>query len=281
MATVRPSPLAGTWYPADPATLASWIDRLLADAQADLPRDWDPSRVVALIAPHAGLRYSGPVAARAYAAVTGQSYERVAVVGPMHHLVRAPLLTTAHDAWETPLGLVPVDQATLDQIDFALRARGLPGLARVANDPEHSLEMEVIFLQRALAGPFRLVPLMLATVAPGVLQGLGHVLADHMRPGTDLLVASSDLSHYYPQDVANALDAEMLRRILSLDPMAVLQAEEEGKGFACGRAAIATVLWAAKALGAREAVLLGYATSGDVTGDYQQVVGYPAVALLR
>ncbi|NPA26061.1 MAG: AmmeMemoRadiSam system protein B [Chloroflexi bacterium] len=278
--TVRPSPLAGTWYPADPKVLAMWIDRLLLEARKDLP-PIDPARVIALIAPHAGLRYSGPVAARAYAVVAGRSYERVAVVGPMHHLVNAPLLTTAYDAWETPLGLVPVDHATLRQLDEALRARGLPGLRRLLNDPEHSLEMEVIFLQRALQGTFHLLPLMLATVDPTILQGLGEALAEHIAPGADLMVASSDLSHYYPQKLANALDAEMLRRILSLDPMAVLRAEEEGKGFACGRAAIATILWASLALGATEAVLLGYATSGDITGDYRQVVGYPAVAILR
>jgi hypothetical protein len=96
-----------------------------------------------------------------------------------------------------------------------------------------------------------------------------------------LLVASTDLSHFYPQTVAQELDAEMLRRVEAFDPLGVLQAEEEGKGFACGRGALAAVLWAAKELGANHVQILHYATSGDITGDYSQVVGYGSAVVTR
>ncbi|NPA31935.1 MAG: AmmeMemoRadiSam system protein B [Chloroflexi bacterium] len=277
--TVRPSPLSGQWYPADPQALAALVDRLLAEGAARLPPL--SGEILGLVAPHAGIRYSGPVAGTAFAAVQGRTYRYVAVLGPMHHVHPAPILTTAHQAYATPLGLVPVASEALQVLDATLRAHLGYGLTPVARDPEHSLEMELIFLQRALAAEFQLLPLMFRTVDPRELEIVGQALAQLLDPAQDLIVASSDLSHYFPQPVAQRLDQEMLRRILALDPLAVLLAEEEGVGQACGRAAIATMLWATRAWGATRAQLLHYATSGDVTGDYDAVVGYAAVAVLR
>ena len=102
-----------------------------------------------------------------------------------------------------------------------------------------------------------------------------------MEKRNALLVASTDLSHFYPQKTANQLDHEMLRRIEAFDPLAVLQAEEEGKAFACGRGAVAAVLWAAQALGADTVTIVNYATSGDISGDYSQVVGYGAAVITK
>ncbi len=277
--SVRPSPLSGQWYPADPAVLAAQVDQLLAAGAARLPAL--SGELVGLLAPHAGIRYSGPVAGTAFAAVRGRTYRYVAVLGPMHYVYRPPVLTTAHAAYATPLGTVPVAQEVLAAVDRALRDHLGFGLTPVARDPEHSLEMELIFLQRALAAEFQLVPLMFRTVDPRVLERVGQTLAQVLDPQQDLVVASSDLSHYFPQAVAQRLDREMLRRILALNPLEVLLAEEEGVAQACGRAAIAAMLWAARAWGATRAHLLHYAPSGDVTGDYDAVVGYAAVAILR
>jgi AmmeMemoRadiSam system protein B len=110
---------------------------------------------------------------------------------------------------------------------------------------------------------------------------LGLALAKTLQGRRALLVASTDLSHFYPQAVAETLDAELLRCVAAFDPQGVLDAEEQGKGFACGRGALAAVLWAAKALGADTVKVLNHATSGDVTGDYTQVVGYGAAVILR
>jgi hypothetical protein len=114
-----------------------------------------------------------------------------------------------------------------------------------------------------------------------VCQALGECLAQTLADQNAVLVASTDLSHFYPQSIANQLDREMLRRIAAFDPLAVLQAEEQGKGFACGRAAVAAVLWAAQSLQADTVTLLHYATSGDITGDHTQVVGYGAAAITK
>lgn len=274
--SLRPSPIAGTWYDGRPKQLTEQVDHYMD--QASLPEL--PGEIVALIAPHAGHRYSGAVAGYAFAAVRGYSYDLAAVIAPMHHLYYEPLITTAHNAYSTPLGEITVDKTVVRELDACLQADGL-GLTLVSNDPEHSLEIELPFLQRALTGSFKLLPVMVRGQEPAIAQALGKALGKLLSARKALLVASTDLSHFYPQQIAESLDREMLHRIESFSPEAVFEAEHSGKGFACGHAAVATVLWAAKELGANQVRVLHYATSGDVTGDYTRVVGYGAAAVLR
>lgn len=273
---VRPSPIAGRWYPADPGSLASSVDGYL---EAVLPEI--PGEVVAVMAPHAGHLYSGPVAGYAFATLKRSRPDAVAVLSPMHWPTRHPLLTTAHAAYQTPLGRLPVDRPALDELDRALKAGLGFGLKRVYNDTEHSLEIELPFLQRALAGEFKLLPVMVRDQSVPVARALGGALANALAGRPALLVASTDLSHTFPVEQANALDQEMLRAVEALDPLGVIRAEEEGRGFACGRSALAAVLWAAIELGADTCRILRHATSGDVTGDYSSVVGYAAAVITR
>ena len=277
--SIRPSPIAGQWYPGSARRLAESVDEYIQSAR--LPEL--PGKVVAVIAPHAGHVYSGAVAGYAFAAVRGLTPELVVIISPMHQGYPQPLLTSAHIAYTTPLGDVPVDIEALDALDAALRPLLGYGLRRVQNDREHSLEIELPFLQRALAGPFNLLPVMVRDPSPGTMQALAMALVQVLaqRGGSNLLVASSDLSHFYPQMTAKVLDQEMLRRIASFDPLAVLRAEDEGQGFACGRGPIAAVLWAAQALGADQVQILKHATSGDVSGEFSQVVGYGAGVVLQ
>jgi AmmeMemoRadiSam system protein B len=274
---LRPSPIAGQWYPDDPQRLAASVDGYIEAAR--LPEL--EGELLAVMTPHAGHRYSGPVAGHAFAAVRGLQPGLVAVVSPMHHPAHQPLLTSAHDAYATPLGLIPIDHDAQQALDAYLQVELGFGLTMVRRDPEHSLEIELPFLQRALKNGFSLLPVMMRDTSERSARGLGRALAKVVGGYNALMVASTDLSHFYNQKSANQLDQEMLRRVEALDPAGVLQAEEEGKGFACGRGAIAAVLWAAIELGADTVKILNYATSGDITGDYSQVVGYGAAAILR
>jgi MEMO1 family protein len=273
----RPSPLAGRWYPDDPLALAESVDGYLQAARLPELR----GAVVGVMAPHAGHLYSGPVAGYAFRALQGLAPELVAVVSPMHHPYPYPLLTSLHRAYWTPLGEIEVDQTAVAALDEALHARLDYGLTPVAQDPEHSLEIELPFLQRALGGPFRLLPVMVRDQTAQTTHALGVALAEVLRQRDALLVASTDLSHFYNQATAERLDGELLRRVAAFDPLAILRAEDEGVGFACGKAALAAVMWAAQELGARRAVVLRHATSGDVTGDRREVVGYGAAVLLK
>ena len=271
----RPSPLAGRWYGDDPDVLARSVDTYLDDAH--LPEL--EGEVIAVIAPHAGHIYSGAVAGYAFAAIRGQGPDIVAVVGPMHHPYIEPLLTTAYEAYMTPLGEVPVDKDALHELDAILRPELGFGLTPVQRDPEHSLEIELPFLQRALAPGWRLLPLMVRARDPQTSQGLGKSLGRVLRDMNFLMVASTDLSHFYDQQTALTYDRAMLQAIESFDPDAAFDLEQSGKGFACGLGAFTAVLWAARELGADKVRVLRHATSGDVTGDYSSVVGYGAAVI--
>jgi AmmeMemoRadiSam system protein B len=275
---LRPSPIAGYWYPGDPEKLAQMVDQFIQSAT--LPEI--QGEVIGVIAPHAGYIYSGPVAGYAFAAIRGMSPDLVAVISPMHRPFHFdPLLTSAHEAYQTPLGTTPVDREAIQHVNKYLHANIGIETTPVRDDGEHSLEIELPFLQQALDGEFSLLPVMVRDISLRVTQSLGKALARTLENRTSLLVASTDLSHYKTQKVANILDREMLHRIEAFDPEAVLRAEDEGKGFACGRGAVAAVLWAARELGANSVQILNYATSGDISGDYNQVVGYGAAVITR
>ena len=276
MLDVRPSPIAGTWYPEDPDILARSVDTMLASVEVKPP----PGEIMGLVAPHAGHRYSGPVAAHAFRLIQGDRRQLVAILSPMHHPYPDPVLTTAHHAFGTPLGTVEVDTDGLTQFEEALSAAGVP-LVRVAHDPEHALEIELPFLQRTLSPGFQLLPIMLRDQSRPTVEAVGHALASVLADVNGLLVASSDLSHFFPAGVARRLDEELLARVRAFDPVGVLTAEEEGVGFACGKGAIAATLWAAADLGANRVDILHYAHSGDVTGDDLSVVGYGAAVIYR
>ena len=281
IAEIRPSPIAGTWYQGNPERLAKQIDGFIQAAKLpDLKGE-----IVGLIAPHAGHRYSGRTAGYAFRSVLGQQRDLVAVVSPLHGFFPEPLLTSAHQAYATPLGTVPVDREAVYELDRCLRQEANIHLTAVANDSEHSLEIELPFLQRTLVGGFKLLPVMIRSQTPSLAGQLGRALAEVIRQNgsrnSTLLVASTDLSHFYPEIEANRLDAEMLKQIGLFSPEGVLEAEHSGRGYACGFMAVASVMYAARELGANIVEVLHHSTSADETGDHDSVVGYGAAVLFK
>ena len=274
---VRPSPLAGRWYDADPDVLARSVDAYLDEARLPALE----GEVIAVIAPHAGHLYSGPVAGYAFAAIRGRSPTLVALIGPMHHPYVEPLITTAYDAYSTPLGDVPVDKDAVHQLDLILNSELGFGLSPVQRDTEHSLEIELPFLQRALASGWKLLPVMDRAREPHVSKAVGKALAQVLRAKNFVLVASTDLSHFHNQQTALTYDRAMLNAIESFDPEGAFDLERARKGFACGLGAFTAVMWAARELGADKVEILRHATSGNMTGDYSSVVGYGAAAILK
>lgn len=275
-ADLRPSPIAGTWYEGSPQRLRAQVNAFLEN----VPPAGLTGEVIGLIAPHAGHRYSGQTAAYAYATVVGKSYDVVVVLSPMHSPAPAAVLTTAHQAYTTPLGPVWVEQETMHQLETLLAEKGL-ALTPVMRDQEHSLEIQLPFLQCALGDGFQLLPVMVHSLSPVVAEHLGRALVQVLQGRSVLLVASTDLSHFYPQPQAERFDQEMLARMQAFNPSDLFQAERSGKGFACGVAAVAAALWAARGLGANQVKILHHSTSGDETGDFSSVVGYGAAAILK
>ncbi len=273
MLDLRPSPIAGTWYEGSHKRLAARVDEYLNAAQ--LPEI--SGEVIAVIAPHAGHVYSGGVAAYAFAAIRSLTPDLVVVLSPFHNFAPYPLITTKHQAYSTPLGNIEVDQSALAELQAKL---DIP-ITLIANDKEHSLEIELPFLQRALKNEFKLLPIMVRAQEPEVAKKLGHALAQMLKNKSALIVASTDLSHFYDQQTAKILDTEMLKRFESFNPESIFEAEQTDQGFACGHAAVASMLWAARELGADKVQILKYATSGDITGDHSSVVGYGAGVVLK
>ena len=268
---VRQSVIAGAWYPGSPPQLTRMIDGFLDGVPpVDLPGD-----LVALIAPHAGYIYSGSVAAHAYALVRGRKYDLVAVVSPVHRIMMGRFATNSADFYETPLGRVPVDRAAVDALHSEV------GLQQVGQDNEHSLEIQLPFLQRVLADGFQLLPVMMGSQEWKDCATLGKGLAKVLKGRDALLVASTDLSHFHSQPKAQRLDQVVLDKVNAFDPDGLSRELASGSTEACGGGPVAAVLLAAKALGATGAKVLRYATSGDVTGDYSSVVGYMAAAVYK
>jgi hypothetical protein len=274
---VRKPVVAGSFYPADARELAKMVDGLLAQAKVPAIQD-----VVAVVSPHAGYPYSGPVAAYSYAVLKGRPIGRVVVISPSH--IDAFPFAAVYDgaAYATPLGQVPVDQAFAAKLAAATPAAKLSSRGHTAGGDrgEHALEVQLPFLQRAL-GEFKLVPIIMGDQSYEASRGLGLALARLMaEPGT-VIVASSDLSHYHPYDVAVSLDRKTLRAIEEWDYLSLSQNLERHVWEACGGGPIVAAMIAADKLGARRATLLKYANSGDTAGDKSGVVGYGAMAFSR
>jgi MEMO1 family protein len=272
---VRPAAVAGTWYPGTDAALTSAVDRLLAGpAQTS---DSVAGDLVALIAPHAGLKYSGPVAAYAYQLLRGRTFDLAVLVGPSHFVGFEGVAVYRSGAFETPMGLVPVDGEAAGAL---MRAAPLVREHDAAHAREHSLEMQLPFLRR-LAPELPIVPLVMGFQKDSTARALADGLVAILRGRRALLVASSDLSHYRPANVAARLDGVVLDLVSRFDADGLQAALDANPEHACGGGPVVAVMRAARQLGATGAKALHYADSGDVSGDKSSVVGYMAAAIGR
>ena len=214
-----------------------------------------------------------------YKAIQDKPRKLVVILSPYHPYSKDDVLTTAHNAYQTPLGKVPVAEMELTALDEIVESQGLK-ISQIALDEEHSLEIQLPFLQRAWKTEFFLLPLMVRSQDPIFLKHLAEALFQVVAEKDFLLVASSDLSHFYPLETAETYDGEMLRRISAFDPGSVLSAEADGSAFACGAGAVAAMLWTSKLAGADKVQILNYSTSADATGDPSSVVGYGSAAVM-
>lgn len=252
MEHLRPSAVAGTFYPGEPRALAEAVDRLLAEVEAapvlEMPK--------VLIVPHAGYIYSGPIAATAYAQLRpfADQYRRVVLVGPAHRVRLHGMAASGAQAFKTPLGVVPVEPTNAVHADPLAHAR------------EHSLEVQLPFLQRVLPKVV-IVPLVVGSASP---EEVGRILEELWGGPETLIVISSDLSHYLPYAEARTQDRDTVRRIER-------RAQDLVGQEACGAAAINGLAWVA----ARRHLhyrLLDLRSSGDTSGEREQVVGYASFA---
>lgn len=274
--SLRRSIIAGSWYPGEAAKLKADVERYLAAAQT-YPAD---SELLGIVAPHAGLTYSGPVAAYAYKNLKGLGIRTVVMVGPSHRAYFEGSAIYASGEWETPLGKVEIDSELCRKIiaQDQTHITDLPA----AHAQEHSLEIQLPFLQTVLDHGFKIVPIMVSDHSLAACERLAHSLVRALNGSREvMLLASSDLSHFHSQAEARKLDQKVARAIENYDPEKLAGDLAFEKCEACGGGPIVAVMIACKLLGADKGVVYDYRTSGDVTGEKEQVVGYLSAGLYR
>jgi AmmeMemoRadiSam system protein B/AmmeMemoRadiSam system protein A len=288
---LRPAGVAGAFYPAEPAALNTIMDEMLSRASLP-PTD---GQIVAVIAPHAGYPYSGPVAAYTYASLKGRKYARVVVIAPSHYEAFDFTSVYDGDGYVTPLGTIMVDKAFARELantssSIQLSERGHRATRQGA---EHAIEVQLPWLQHVL-GSFSLVPIVMGNQSYESSRALGVALArliqagrtrdsagQQQDPSDTLIVASSDLSHYHSYEEAKDIDHKTLNALQAWDYLSMSQNFEMRVWEACGGAPIVAAMIAAEHMGANRAQILDYANSGDVTTDRSRVVGYSADILVK
>jgi AmmeMemoRadiSam system protein B/AmmeMemoRadiSam system protein A len=282
-AKIRPAAVAGSFYPADPAQLSSMIDGFLSKAALP-PVD---GTILAAVAPHAGYPYSGPVAAYTYAALKGHKYSRVVVIAPSHYVGFDFTSVYDGDAYTTPLGEVKVDKEFASQLVKMSSTMQLSdkGHQATSDAPEHSLEVQLPWLQRILGSDFQIVPIIMGDQSYESSRALGVALSklihDGGKEGGTLVLASSDLSHYHTYSDAETIDHKTLDALQSWDYYSMSRNFQSRIWEACGGAPIVAAMIYAERMGASQAEVLRYANSGDVTSDRSRVVGYSADLFLK
>jgi MEMO1 family protein len=267
---IRPPAVAGRFYPDDPGALSAAVDSFL-QTNAGVKK----ARARACLVPHAGYIYSGGVAGEVYRRV--EIPRRVILIGPRHYPRGASLAILSDGAWQTPLGMAPIDHLLAERI-----SRAFPLLCEdeVAHGAEHSLEVQLPFLQR-MAPSFAFVPIVLGGAQWETLEALGHALGGVIASESEpvLLVASSDMNHYESDAATRVKDRKAIDRILAIEPHKLFEAVRDENISMCGCAATVVMLVAARDLGTSRAELVRYATSGEVNGDMQEVVGYAGIVI--
>ena len=283
MAKVRRPTQAGAFYEGTPDALKQQVEQCFTNrlGPGELPKvaKTAPKSVVGLICPHAGYMFSGPVAAHAYyrLAVDGKP-DIVVLLGPNHTGFGSGLAVMNEGFWRTPLGDVEVDRETANQIVHESRIVDIDDSAHLH---EHSIEVQLPFLQYFYGSAFKIVPICFLMQDLPSAREVGQAVARVLLDKKAIIIASSDMTHYEPQESAQRKDKKALEAIEAMDEVRFQKAVETYNITACGHGPIVSLIVAAKAVGVKEAKLLSYKTSGDVMGDRSSVVGYAAVCFTK
>jgi len=262
---VRPAQVAGYFYPSSPEKLRKDINLLL-----DVTKPKEKfEKIFGIVSPHAGYVYSGKTAAHAYNLLVGKRYKRVVIISPSHSEYFPGISIFEGDAYETPLGIVKVDKDFREKLetDDGIIFKGYEGHRR-----EHALEVQIPFLQSVLLD-FKIVPIVMGDQSKRNVEVLAKKLSEVSDDET-LIVASSDLSHFYSKSQADRLDSIVEKRVRDFDFDSLQNDLEAHTCEACGGGPILALMKAANLKNIRHSMVLSRTDSGDVTGDNKEVVGY-------
>ena len=284
MPPIRRPTVAGQFYESDAEALrsqikSSFLSTLGPGKLPEVNTHNHPRSIVGLVCPHAGYLYSGAVAASAYfeLALDGTP-DTVVILGPNHTGYGSALSLMREGVWQTPLGSVEVDSKMADAV---LHETSVVDVDELAHRFEHSIEVQLPFLQYLYGNSFKLLPICFQLQDYESTVEIGRALVEVLDASNAVVIASSDMTHYEPQKTASAKDHQALKKVLEMDAKGFYDTIETQNITACGYAPIAALITYAKGVNAKEAKLLNYRNSGDVSGDYSSVVGYAAVSFRK
>lgn len=272
---IRTPAVAGVFYPGEKNELKQLIKEsfLHKFGPRNIPPTKNKKQIFGIICPHAGYMYSGPIACRSFYAISSDIPELFIIVGPNHWGIGSNVATMKDCKWETPLGQVEIDSEIAEKIS---KLADVIEIDSFSHSREHSLEVQIPILQE-ISSNFKIVPIALIDQRKKTAKEIGLAIANIAKEKKLMVIGSSDFTHYESNDFAHEQDEALIEPILELDVDRFYDVLQERNVSACGYGAIASTMIACKELGATKGELLGYATSGDITGDKSSVVGYGSI----
>ena len=275
---IREPVVAGQFYPGRKEDLENMIkncmDHKYGPGSKSILSD---ERTFGIICPHAGYVYSGPTACHSYKSIASQNPELVIIIGPNHFGIGRDVATMVDAQWKTPLGMVQVDSELAKQVS---KISKFIKIDEYSHSQDHSLEVQIPMLQKILSSNFQIIPIILRAQHMDIAIDVGNAVSEIAKRKNTIIVASSDFTHYEENSFAHQQDKALIEPILEMDVERFYQVLREKRVTACGYGAMASVMIACKNLGATKGELLSYATSGDISGDTESVVGYCAIKFI-
>ena len=271
---IRTPAVAGMFYAKEKSKLISSIHNCISHEYGVGQQHQSQEKIYGAICPHAGYMYSGPVATHSFDSIANQDFELAVILGPNHWGVGCNIATMKDCSWETPLGSVDVDSDAAKQINEISK---LIEIDYFSHTRDHSIEVQVPMLQEFYKKTFRILPIILNEQDYEFAQEIGAAIAKIAKTKKTIIIGSSDFTHYEENEFAHKQDKALIEPILKLDVEKFYKVLSERRVSACGYGAIASTMIACKELGAKQGRLLKYATSGDIAGDKNSVVGYASI----
>tara|TARA_B100000029_G_scaffold116791_1_gene109694 strand:- start:545 stop:1378 length:834 start_codon:yes stop_codon:yes gene_type:complete len=273
---IRKPVVAGSFYPEDPEELSDSIQNCFTHKFG--PNKKFPSnsneKTFGIISPHAGYMYSGPIASHSYYEISSQSFDLAVIIGPNHWTIGSKIATMSDAKWETPLGISQVDvESSNELVNIADNIEQ----DYFSHSKDHSLEVQIPFLQEIFPNNLKILPIIMAKQDIDAATDVGNAISNIAKSKKTMIIGSSDFTHYEENDFAHKQDMSLIEPILKLDVNEFYETLAEKHVSACGYGAIAATMIACKNLGSKKGELLAYATSGDIVGNKESVVGYSSI----
>ena len=276
---IRKPVVAGSFYPSNSDELNQMIQNCFTHkfGPNNNPPKKGTEQIFGIICPHAGYMYSGPIASHSYYEISSHEFDLAVIIGPNHWVIGSKIATMSDAKWQTPLGISEVDgESSNDLVNIADNIEQ----DYFSHSKDHSLEVQIPFLQEIFPNNLKILPIIMANQDIDAAKEVGNAISHIAKSKKTMIIGSSDFTHYEENNFAHKQDMSLIEPILKLDVNGFYETLVERKISACGYGAIAATMIACKNLGSKKGEVLAYATSGDIVGNKESVVGYGSIKFI-